>query len=47
MRLEEHDRAKGVEGEGEEEEVGHGAAVRGEKETAAEAVLEKSTRSDR
>jgi putative ABC transport system ATP-binding protein len=45
MRLEEHDRAKGVEGEGEEEEVGQGAAVRREKETAAEAVLEKSRRS--
>jgi hypothetical protein len=50
IRLEEHDRAKGVEGvegEGEEEEVGQGAAVRGEKETAAEAVLEKSRGSDR
>jgi hypothetical protein len=45
MRLEEHDRAKGVEGEGEEEEVGQGAKVRDEKETAVEAVLEKSRRS--
>lgn len=43
MRLEEHDRARGGEGE----EVGQGAAVRGENETAAEAVLEKSKGSDR
>lgn len=36
LRLEEHDRAKrGDVDEGVEEEVGHGAAVRGEKETAA------------
>lgn len=48
MRLEEHDRAKRSEGDdGVEEEVGEGAAVRGEKETAAEAVLEKSSRSGR
>jgi hypothetical protein len=45
MRLEEHDRFKGVEGE--EEEVGQGAAVRKEKESAAEVVLEKSKGSDR
>ena len=44
LRLEEHDRAKEATDsrEGVEEEVGQGAAVRGEKETAAEAVLEKT-----
>lgn len=47
IRLEEHDRAKGVDSEGADEEVGSGATVRGEKETAAEAVLEKSKGSDR
>jgi hypothetical protein len=45
MRLEEHDRTKG--GEAVEEEVGAGTQVRGEKETAAEVVLEKSRGSDR
>lgn len=47
IRMEEHDRAKRVEGEAVEEEAGQGAAVRGEKETSAEAVLEKSKGSDR
>lgn len=50
IRMEEHDRVKAMEGEerqGVEEEVGQGAAVRGEKESSAEAVLEKSKRSDR
>jgi hypothetical protein len=47
MRLEEHDRNKADEGrDGVEEEEGQGAAVRGEKETAAEVVLEKSKRRD-
>jgi hypothetical protein len=45
IRLEEHDRAKSSDGAG--EELGEGAVVRGEKETAAEAVLEKSKGSDR
>lgn len=48
IRLEEHDRAnRGEAGEGLDEEVGQGAAVRGEKETAAEAVLDKTSRSGR
>lgn len=46
MRMEEHDRAKAAEA-AEAEEAGQGAAVRGERETAAEAVLEKSRGSDR
>lgn len=47
MRLEEHDRNKANDDhEGVEEEVGQGTAVRGEKETAAEVVLEKSKRRD-
>jgi hypothetical protein len=47
MRLEEHDRNKADEGrDGVEEEEGQGAAVREEKETAAEVVLEKSKRRD-
>jgi putative ABC transport system ATP-binding protein len=45
IRLKEHDRAKSSDGA--EEELGEGAVVRGEKETAAEAVLEKSKGSDR
>lgn len=54
IRLEEHDRAKGFENSESaeqtaavEEEAGEGAAVRKEKETSAEAVLEKSKGSDR
>lgn len=47
LRLEEHDRNKANDDhEGVEEEEGQGAAVRGEKETAAEVVLEKSKRRD-
>ncbi|KAM0715015.1 hypothetical protein Q7P37_009480 [Cladosporium fusiforme] len=45
IRLEEHDRAKNQESAEEaavQEEVGPGAAVRGEKESSAEAVLEKT-----
>lgn len=53
MRMEEHDRAKRLESSeaaeqaAVEEEEGEGAAVRKEKETSAEAVLEKSKGSDR
>lgn len=53
IRLEEHDRAKRLDSNesGEqtaiEEEAGEGAAVRREKETSAEAVLEKSKPTDR
>lgn len=46
MRMEEHDRAKAAEA-AEAEEAGQGAVVRGERETVAEAVLEKSRGSDR
>lgn len=55
IRLEEHDKAKGIEsseplegeGVGIAEEEGEGAKVRGEKETSAEAVLEKTKPTDR
>lgn len=53
IRLEEHDRAKGIESSEPSEdaavgeEAGEGAKVRGEKETSAEAVLEKSKPTDR
>lgn len=45
MRLEEHDRVNGSDGV--DAEVESGAARRGEKETAAEVVLDKSKGSDR
>lgn len=53
IRLEEHDRAKGIESSepGEDaavsEEAGEGAKVRGEMETNAEAVLERTKPTDR
>lgn len=53
IRLEEHDKARGIESSepGEDaavgEEAGEGAKVRGERETSAEVVLEKSKPTDR